>query len=435
MQIGTVNGQSKFEYLFLGIAGALIFMVNYMCVNGYGGFAIILSVFYLILVASQPTESALLYIALVVPSTRSMEIVGVSVAVWVCLLYLIKKIFVNKGSFHMEILIPMGVYLIYCLQFYYRFDSVMYGFLQPLKMLIVLFFLYEYAIDGKSYINKASKISKILFVWLSGAVLALLPVLMTTNVVGRIQAFNNDSNILSVQTVFILSCASVLLMKNNKGMSFFSYTVVVVVSMAICLICGSRNGFLLLLILFASMIVLNLNDKRFVKSVVILVTIILLITIALNTSFVQMYISGIQHRLDLLEQSGNVSNGRYDIWNEYISVFNNSIWLWFLGLGTYSNYGLAYMAHNMFIEDISNYGIIGMLILYYAYARIFFTVYKVNMSVRNCVGRPRLFGVIPFIIPLVGGLTLHSMTSLPNTLMLYIGVAMMTISCEKAAEL
>ena len=435
MQIGIAKEQSKFEYLFLGIAGTLTFLVNYMCVNGHDGFAVFFSVLYLILVACQPTERALLYIALVVPSTRSMEIVGVSVAVWVCLLYLVKKFFVNKGSIHMEILFPMGVYLIYCIQFYYRFDSVMYGFLQPIKMLIVLCFLYEYAIDVKSYINKTSKISKILFVWLSGAVLALLPVLMTTNVVGRIQAFNNDANILSVQTVFILSCASVLLMKNNNGLSFFSYTIVVCVSMAICLICGSRNGFLLLLIFFASMTFLNLNGKRFVKSVVILFTVILFITIALNTSFAQMYISGIQHRLDLLEQSGNVSNGRYDIWNEYISVFNNNIWLWLFGLGAYSNYGLAYMAHNMFIEDISNYGIIGMLILTSAYVRVFYTVYTVNMAVHNCEGCLRLFGMIPFAIPLIGGLTLHSMTSLPNTIMLYLGVAMMTISSEKTAEL
>jgi len=435
VQIGVVNGQSKFEYLFLGIASALTFMVNYMCVNEHGGFALFLSLFYLVLVASQPTESALLYIVLVIPSTRSMEIAGVSVAVWVCLLYLIKRIFVNRGSLHMEILLPMGVYLIYCLQYYYRFESVMYGFLHPVKMLIVLVFLYEYAIDDKSYLNKISKISKILFGWLSGAVLALLPVLMTTNVVGRIQAFNNDSNILSVQTVFILSCASVLLMKNNKVMSFFSYTVVVVVSMAICLICGSRNGFLLLLILFASMIVLNLNDKRLVRSIAILVTIIFLITIALNTSFVQMYISGIQHRLDLLEQSGNVSNGRFDIWNEYLSVFGNNLWLWFFGLGTYSNYGLTQMAHNMFLEDISSYGIIGMLILASVYARVFFTVYKINMSLRNYGGRPRLFGIIPFTIPLIGGLTLHSMTSLPNTMMLYLGVVMMTFSSEKATRL
>lgn len=435
MQIGAVNGQSKIEYLFLGIAGALTFMVNYMCVSGHGGFAIFLSLFYLILVACQPTERALLYIALVVPSTRSMEIVGVSVAVWVCLLYLIKRVFVNKGSLHMEILLPMGVYLIYCIQYYYRFESVMYGFLQPIKMLIVLVFLYEYAIDDKSYLNKISKISKVLLVWLLGAVLALLPVLMSSNVVGRIQAFNNDANILSIQTVFILSSVSVLLMKKNKCISFFSYTTVVCFSMAICLICGSRNGFLLLLVLFASMIILNLNDKRFVKSVAILATIILLVTIALNTSFVQMYISGIQHRLDLLEQSGNVSNGRFDVWNEYLSILGSNLWLWFFGLGTYSNYGLTQMAHNMFLEDISSYGIIGMLILTSAYARVFFTVYRVNMSLRNYGGRPRLFGIIPFTIPLIGGLTLHSMTSLPNTMMLYLGVAMMTFSSEKATEL
>ena len=419
------------QYLPIGIAGILALSVNYLCVSGRQSIALLVSVMYIVFVLFQPKEDCIIYILMAIPSTRSMEVFGISNAVWICLEYLVYIFLKNSGRIHRELFFPLCLFFMYSLQYLFRFNSIMYGVLQPIKTIIVIGFLYEYAIyDNKRFFLSSERFCLLLYIWLSGILFALLPVILSAGAIGRVSAFNNDSNTLAVQAAFILSCATVLFMKKNKPISFLSYIIVVAFSLGICLLCGSRNGFLLVGFLFASMIAFNIFDHRVGKSFLIIIALVVLIMIGISTEPVKLYIDSIQRRLRLLEQSGNLSNHRFELWKEYVDTFNKNYWLWLFGLGTFSFYGLTQMAHNMFLEDVSSYGILGMVLLFIIYCRVFRTLYKSNASLYNEKYHSRVFGMIPFMIPIIGGITLHSLTNIPNTLMLYLGIALMTLSYE-----
>ena len=99
--------------------------------------------------------------------------------------------------------------------------------------------------------------------------------------------------------------------------------------------------------------------------------------------------------------------------------------LWLFGLGNYTYYGIEEMAHNFLIEDIAGYGLIGVMLLYTTYIIIYRTLYKNSMS-KGKKQRIVLYQLLPFFVPIIGGLTLHGMTSIMNTTMLFIGVLCMT---------
>lgn len=419
------------QYFWFVLASFFSLAINFFCIRDNTIMAAVMSALFLLFVFVQPAEDYLYYIVLAIPSSRTMELLSISLSVWICFLYLVKKVIRTKILMPKDLFIPLSLYFLYALQYLIRFNSLMYGLLQPAKMIVALWFLYSYALDKESCVNDIHKIRRVLNIWMLGAFTALLPMLVTTDIIGRLSAYNNDSNMLSIQSVFILACASVIFMSKRKLMAFSNYIVVVGFSMVVCLMCGSRNGFLLLAIVFVSIILFNLHGKRLGKNFFVIAIMIIIIGVAISTPFVQNYLSIIQRRLSLLEQSGDISNGRFSIWREYIAVLNQSAGLWLFGLGTYSFYGLTQMAHNMVLSDIASYGLIGTIIILFAYKAVFRRVYSSNLNNNSADTKKRVFGILPFLVPLIGGITLHSMTNFPNTVMLYIGITIFALSSEE----
>ena len=428
-----IKREAKSKLTIYIFASIISFLINYLCVNKLDNIATIVSIVFLLFVFIQPIEDYLCYIVLAIPSSRTMELFSVSISVWICVEYLLRRVIKRKITIRKDLAIPLVIYMLYAIQYYVRFNSFMYGFLQPAKMIAVLWFLYSYLLDENSILKDYRKIRIIFYAWMFGIVTALFPVLLTSNAIGRLSALNNDSNLLSVQAVFVLACLSVMYMNKTKLISFTVYLTSILFSLMICLMCGSRNGFLLLSIVLVSTILFNNTGNRIGKNFLIIIGIAAIIGFTISTSFVQSHISSIQRRLSLLEQSGNISNGRFALWEEYIDVFNSNIGLWLFGLGTYTFYGLPQMAHNLFLEDVASYGIVGIVILLFAYYSVMQNAFYQTSSqiiVRKSITR-RIYNIIPFLVPIIGGMTLHSLTSLPNTIMLYIGIVLYAISGEE----
>ena len=123
-------------------------------------------------------------------------------------------------------------------------------------------------------------------------------------------------------------------------------------------------------------------------------------------------------RTAVLEQNDDVSNGRFDIWNQYINTFNNNPILWFIGIGDFKKHGIEMMAHNFLIEDIANYGIVGCTLLY-SCCILTYRKLKRRFSSKNSY-----YLLLPFFIPIIGGITLHGMTNIINISMLFIGYSL-----------
>lgn len=412
------------KYLF---AFFLVFAASIVEISVGSGFVMVINILFLVFVFFQPTDDYLNYIVMTIPSTRLMEVAGISVSVWICVLFIVKKFVSGSVKLNGSVVLLLFTYIMYMTQHLWRHGSIMYGLIQPMKILVVILFLYmniDTTFASWSYI----KCKKVMWLWMAGIGGALLPVMLNSTSIGRLSALNNDSNMLAVEAVFIFAIASVLYLDKQKIMSHVEYSIVMVLSIIVCLLAGSRNGFMLLFFSLLGIFFFNQKKETVWKSIIVFMSLAILAFIALRMESVQQYLHSIQRRLEMLEARGNISNGRFDLWMTYINAFNESTWIWLFGMGSYTFYGISQMAHNMIIEDVASYGLIGIFLLFTIYAKVF------RFEVERIVGarkvKPAFLSLVPICIPIIGGLTLHTLTNQPNTIMLYIGVAVVALKMK-----
>ena len=185
----------------------------------------------------------------------------------------------------------------------------------------------------------------------------------------------------------------------------------------------------LLLLGFSFMFCIFLTRGKIGRKLSLVLIVGLGIFIFLNLTIGQQVITTLLRRNEALIEDGNITNDRIELWTRYISTFNRNKWLWFFGLGNYEYYGIDRMAHNFLIEDISDYGIVGTLLLYILDIKVFRNVY-LNIEGFGIFQTKAIYW-LPLLIPIIGGISLHGLTNIPNTTMLFLGVLTIAVGNTK----
>ena len=298
----------------------------------------------------------------------------------------------------------------------------MIGFVMPIKQVLNMLFFIVLASNKRIISNSFQvgvKSSIFLFV---GIVSAFFFSSFAKSSMGRMAVVGNDPNILAVEAAFTFSFVCLAYVK-LKNMSQTVFSIMFVALSLVCALCGSRMGFLL----FGSIIIVTIAmNARSIGRVIGMILLVVVAAVAfLSSNFGQGIIEAVQYRMDLLDTNDNISNGRFETWNLYISVLNSSPYMWIFGMGDYTQYGIENQAHNFLFEDLSGYGILGLLILYPTYFAIYKTLYK-NAYIYGGKPNKGIYRFLPLLVPLIGGLTLHGLVSIMNTTMLFLGVMALT---------
>lgn len=422
--------RSDFHEITIAVILALLSALSiYTESIGKQGFNILICLVYVAIVLFQPEKNFIYYVALSIPNTHVLSISGISAAVCIACLYVVRKVVTTSTySFSTNLVFWLVLYCAYMLQYLVRFGSFLYGIIMPLKTTLVLVFLYMYS--EESCIKNISPliVFRIVIYWLVGIGAALLPTIVLTPGLSRLAVLNNDSNMLSIEIAFLFALLSILY-TSLRTINFSSYLETSLVCGFLSLACGSRSG----LVLFAAVTVItifaNLKSPRKVMAVVILLGIT--VYFLLNSSVMRRYLDLLILRNTVLSSNGDLTNGRLDTWAQYIDIISHNYSILILGTGTYSFIGFEVMAHNMLLEDIVAYGVIGILILLAVYIIIFSK--ERTIIIGETKEKVSLYAMMPFFIPVVAGFVLHSLTNFPNTFMLYIGyaVAVMTLREER----
>ena len=157
------------------------------------------------------------------------------------------------------------------------------------------------------------------------------------------------------------------------------------------------------------------------SSIFIVVSLIVFATLILyRTHVVKGYIDILVSRTNSMIQADDITNGRIEIWRLYIEGLNQNLCYWVFGVGSYSEFGIYKMAHNMFLQDITTYGFVGSFILYILYISVFRQIFYVFKFEKV---RIELFTIIPMLLPVIAGMTLHTLSGIANTFMLFFGNA------------
>lgn len=380
----------------------------------------IITLLYAVYAGSKSADKILVYLALAIPNTRSMEAFGVSGAILACTVFLFNQI-IRKKKLSRGIFILGLIYLVYSLQFIIRFYDFKIGLIMPIKMVIMLWTL---EMVRKSIKKEYFVMTSILYITDSmfiGIMFAVIASIISGGNIARLTIVENDPNMLSIECTFLLAVYCIAYFERIISIKLFIFYMILLGLLV--LMCGSRMGILLLIILILVSLFMNINNIK--RSLSLIIICIFGVSLFLISKTGQNSIAILKARNSALALQHNISNNRFDLWGEYLTIFNSNKLFWFFGLGSYSYYGIESMAHNFLLEDLSSYGVIGTLIIYCAY----YTEFKGITKIKNINIYKKLYFYIPFLIPIIGGLTLHGISSLPNFIMLFIGT--MIICCDK----
>ena len=408
---------SKKELVVLIIGGVLNSLTILLSSNGGpSNLSMVVSTLYVIYTLSRPLEQQLVLLSIALPNTKIFNYFSISGAVCICALSALfnyRKI--KKISWPVVFL--AFTYMLYCTQFYYRFQDVKLGFVMPIKTALTMLF-FTILCSHKPISNNAYHYGFVSAMGLYiGIVTSIASTMIVQRSIRRLAVLGNDSNMLSVEVVFVLAYILVCFFQTKRIKLSFLFISVITLGF-VCFLCGSRNGYLLFIIVVVYTYFCNM--KRGKKSIIITLVIIASGYVVVNSDMGRNAIEVYNRRTQNLENKDDFSNGRYELWDEYVTVFNSDKSLWLYGLGSYKSYGINKQAHNFILEGIAGNGIIGLLILYFAYLLIY--LYQFRRNNMRYKHKPTLFQYLPLLIPLLGGITLHGIINVMNTTMIYVSV-------------
>lgn len=126
------------------------------------------------------------------------------------------------------------------------------------------------------------------------------------------------------------------------------------------------------------------------------------------------YIEGLINRIIKL-QSSDVSNGRFEIWEQYAYVFSNHPIYLLLGGLDFNAFAINFVAHNMIIEQVASYGIVGSGLITYIYFKTFKNI-KNKSSSELILSDGSFISLLSFLLV---SMVSHTLLGVPQTSMLF----------------
>lgn len=356
----------------------------------------------------------LLFMLCILSANRLLTYGPISAPTVVMLTALLRKIkmirYVKKSFFFlsMTLIIYSSIFL-FAGQFIF-FDAI--------KIIIMLLFMYLYLNKKDIYFLHESCT---LFCSI-GCVLTCAIALITNPISiiesSRFSFSKSGQNVLGIMCAVMVVNLILILMnkriKSRKWIPIFCFLLC-----GIGFLTGSRS-FLLAFgvgsVGIFIILILKLEIQRFFKIItVFLLGLVILVFLLNESNLIKMYWDSLIYRITKL-QAIDFSNGRFEIWNQYFEIFKQSpAYLWLGGLLVGTN-GIVIVAHNMIIEQIATYGILGSIVILALYMSVF------SMIKRETKSKLQFFSynIMPMVSFMVVSMFSHTLLGVPQTTMLFI---------------
>lgn len=292
--------------------------------------------------------------------------------------------------------------------------------LDAIKIIVVLLFfiLYTECEDIQSFYVKYVLFCSMGCLMSAGIAIMINP--SSISDAGRFTVSGSGENVLGILCA-IMAINILVIVLNNKVNKKIVCLSIAALLCAIGFLTGSRSFLLAIamgIVGIIVMLIIKLEMKKLFKiGLIIVVAAIAALFVFKSSNFINNYWNQIMYRITKL-QGVDVSNGRYDLWNQYVEIFKeHPVYLWLGGLGV-GEYGLQYVAHNMIIEQIASFGIVGSIIILALYASVISIIGSYSCSYIKLF----TFSIIPLVVLLGSSMVSHTLLGIPQTTMLFICV-------------
>lgn len=376
-----------------------------------------------LLLAFVSDQSMLMAMNLFFLSDNSiLDVGGISIQLVIMCIYLIRFSVLRRGAVYGKTFFAGLLIAAYSIIYV---DLGVGYVLQGIKLAVMIIFMTEYlseegAMTKSNYEKQLS--FAVLGVFLSVvAAICVNPAMLLSS---RI-ALSEDSNwnLLGILSALLFSHSFMMCFAERAhGNRYILYSVF----MAICALISTSRTALLVAAIGAVWTLLFVNENGAVarKGIAFLGAILILTLIANGTirvSFVDKLVDRIVN-----PRRGDVSNGRFTLWAGYINYLKqHKNVLWF-GYGktliegiTTTTSSLSNVAHNMFIEQITMYGIVGTCIVGNLYLSSISRIIRMSSNSRTTFKKKFVLNIL---LVFVAGMFSHVVTSVLVTTELYLGL-------------
>ena len=190
----------------------------------------------------------------------------------------------------------------------------------------------------------------------------------------------------------------------------------------IVLLTMSKTAILMIVIGLTLEIIFSLLKKGNYKLLLVIITLLFFGYLMYNYNYtIHNYVDKILIRFS----AADISNGRYDLWNQTINNMKDNTNYFLFGAGDYINIGAVggknnkiYMAHNFILETWVIYGIIGTFLIVLQYWLFIKKVFIVERNINIINGN--ILNWVPIVSFMAGLFYSHHFLGRPNCLLVII---------------
>lgn len=376
-----------------------------------------------LLLAFVSDQSMLMAMNLFFLSDNSiLDVGGISIQLVIMCIYLIRFSILKKGAIYGKTFLAGLLIAVYSIIY---IDLGVGYMLQGIKLAVMIIFMTEY-LSEEGAMTKSNYEKQLSFavmgVFLSVVVaICVNPAMLLSS---RI-ALSEDSNwnLLGILSALLFSHSFMMCFaEKTHGSRYILYSAFMVIC---ALISTSRTALLVATIGVVWTLLLVKENGVGARKVIVFIGIVLILVLMANGIIRVSFVDKLVDRI-INPRRGDISNGRFTLWAGYINYLKQykSI-LWF-GYGktliegiTTSTSSLSNVAHNMFIEQITMYGIIGSCIVGNLYFLSISRIIKMS-SKRRLVFKKKF--ILNILLVFVSGMFSHVITSVLVTTELYLGL-------------
>lgn len=408
--------------IMLALSGAIVLAgISERFHTSYLEYISILIVVVLLLNKSQ--KYFIYAIVFLMAGADLMTLSGIGIPTILAIVSVLKEIFWYRRPVNRRFLISCLAVLLYSVLFLLQGD--LYAFAMLAKVVVLLYCMIASICDAEDLTAHVKLMVGYLVVGTSVTVVSAL-VIHPYFLRGMRWAISENTGVNLTAVVLGLMFTICLIWFVKEKNTATLYVGAIVAALGV-LLTGSRAGILLVgvSVAWTMLYVLafgNVKLKKYFLTLAVAALIALVIFIILNAGVRETLLYMVKKIVS--PKGGDISNGRFTLWEEYINTWGKDTFWIFWGAGTYTNMGFKSMAHNMIIEQLTQLGIIGNILIINLYYITYVTIKK-NWNKKM---QRMSYSFTPAVLVInifVAGMTGHSFLSIINTTIFWLGVLLM----------
>ncbi len=374
----------------------------------YIGFIIMLPLSFLV-----SKENLLSMIMFLLPNNQYINIGQTSIITIIVTIYLLKAVMINKEKINVAQMF-FGILLIIYSMFFYNLGAISFA----IKTFIFLFFC-DNIFSDKRINKKKIYINGIQSLTLGIIISSLITIIINPYMLDRRFSLTTEQSTNTLAILSIFALANILMMIQNKHFvvgklwSCLSFLLIV-----IGILTRSKTfifGCLIVLIWMLIFSTYKHSEKSKIIKLLIFIVLLFIITINIKPEFTNLIVNVIDRVIN--PKHGDISTGRLNIWRAYFNKISTEGFVLLFGSGTNMNQDIGMLPHNLYIEQLYLFGIIGYFLIIPMFIITAKSIYKNNSNLKVS-----LYGVLPIVLILVISFFTHSFIGGADTITFFLAI-------------